>query len=119
MGIKDLLENEMKASHEFSKSNFGAQVGAAYPELVKEVSSSDPVCATLMVELCIAGITGKQVADSLKKHNDSKDLQKAILENLPSFNGQLSMLYWGINIGRKLEKESLEVNKLEEMFGGK
>jgi len=29
------------------------------------------------------------------------------------------MLYWGINIGRKLEKESLEVNKLEEMFGGK
>jgi hypothetical protein len=106
MSYLKMLEDEMKASDQFTRENFGLQVGDGYPELVREIVKSDTISARLLLGLVLSGMCGKEVVKSMKEVGDKRDLGNAIVKNLPAFDTPLAFLYWGIQIGRKMERES-------------
>ena len=108
MDYKQLLEAEMEASDRFTKENFGLQVGDGFPELVREVAKSEKVNMRLIVGLLMGGLSGKEFTESLKPKpdGDKPDFSAAILKNFSAFDTPLAFLYWGIQIGRKMERES-------------
>ena len=118
MKIKEILEEVIKESDAYPKKNFGQMVGEGFSDFAKEATSSESLCMHLMLGLLFAGMMGKDVTESLAKMKDkSQAMSPVILENMTVFSTPLSMLYWGIEIGKRLEKENQEVNKLEKMFG--
>jgi hypothetical protein len=108
MNYLNMLEDEMKASEEFTKENFGLQVGDGFPELVRETTKSDKVAMKLILGLMMGSLSGKEFAESLKPKIDGAkpDWGAAIVKNFTAFDTPFSFLYWGIQIGRKMERES-------------
>ena len=109
MNYVQLLESEMDASAHFTKENFGLQVGDGFPELVREVVKSEKLSARLMVGLVLGSLSGRDLAESMKSEvagGQKPDMSKVILKNISAFDTPLAMLYWGIQIGRKMERES-------------
>jgi len=101
-----LLEDEIHSSKQFTQQNFGLKVGDGFPEMVREIVGSKEVSAQLLVNLMMVGLCGKDVADSLKRTDGrSSELAVAGLENSLGFETPLSMFYWGVQVGRKMEKE--------------
>ena len=115
--VVELLKEEIKESNNYSKSNFGASVGEDFPEIVKEVVQEEEVNMHLMMGVLFAAMGGKELGESVKDAKGDKDVMtKAILKNLPTFQEPLSFLYWGIKVGRKLERQEAEVlSKLENL----
>ncbi len=114
MNYLQFLESEMDASDHFTKENFGLQVGDGFPELVREVVKSEKLAARLMIGLVLASMSGSKLAESMKAevpYGQKLDMSKVILENISAFDTSLAMLYWGIQIGRKMERESVEALK--------
>lgn len=110
---KEMLEEEMKNSEQFTKENFGLQIGDGYPELVKEVAKSDKLGMRLILGMLMASFAQKELRESLGacKQGEKMNMAPVILGNLPAFDAPLSLLYWGIQIGRRIERESASVIK--------
>ena len=112
MNYMQLLESEMQTSDAFTKENFGLQVGDGFPELVREVVKSEKVQERLMIGLVLGSLSGKELAESMKSQNlktlngEKMDMSQIILKNIVAFDTPLALLYWGIQIGRKMERES-------------
>lgn len=104
------LQEQMRASNEFTKENFGLKVGDGFPELVRELASDTKVSGYLVAHLAMATVSTGGLADKLEKGNDNP-FTEAILGNLVCFEAPLAMLYWGIQIGRQLEREEVEALK--------
>jgi hypothetical protein len=105
MTTKEMLEQEIKLSTKYTKENFGQQVGDGYPEMVREVAQSQEAVMQLILSLTLGMLSGKEISKSMGEHAKKDEMHKIVLENSVCFQGQLSMLYWGINIGRKLQQE--------------
>lgn len=103
-----MLEEEMRTSDQFTKENFGLQIGDGYPDLVREIVKSDNLTGRLLIGLITSSLSGRELALSMEKGmaENHLDIGSVILQNINIFNMPLSMLYWGIQIGRKLEQES-------------
>ncbi len=112
MNYVQLLESEMDASAHFTKENFGLQVGDGFPELVREVVKSEKLSARLMIGLVLGSLSGRDLAESMKSQSlktlngEKMDMSQIILKNIVAFDTPLALLYWGIQIGRKMERES-------------
>lgn len=117
MKIKDVLEQEISKSSEFTANNFGTMYGKEFPLMVNDIVESKSICALLLLDVCISGMGCKKLADDLASLGE-EDNKKAILKNLQTFSGALSMLYWGIEIGKKIAKQENEVKALENLWGG-
>ncbi len=104
------LQEQMKDSAEFSRRNFGLKVGDGFPELVQEIAGDSRTSGYLMATLAISLIMVPKLGDGIDK-SAGNPFTKAILDNLGCFEGTLSMLYWGIQIGRQLEREEVEALK--------
>jgi hypothetical protein len=108
MNYLTMLDEEMERSEKFKQENFGLQVGDGYPELVREVAKSEKLPMKLIMALVIGNLSGKGICEQLK---DTPEGQKPewgslILKNLFAFETPLALLYWGIQIGQKVERES-------------
>jgi hypothetical protein len=117
--IKAMLDEEIVASGEFTKRNFGLQVGDGYPEIVREIIKSNRVTGHLMVMLLGAALGGRGVSEDLAKlraqGGENLDMSRTILDNIEVFTTPLEFFYWGIQIGRKLERqESALLRGLEQ-----
>ena len=114
--ISQMLDEEMKVSEEFSRRNFGLHVGDEFPEMVREVAKSEKLGASLMIGMLMGSICGKEIAESMKSQGNGKlDWSRIILDNVSTFEPSLSLLYWGIQIGRKLERnQTTTITKLEQ-----
>lgn len=101
-----MLEEEMRTSDQFTKENFGLQIGDGYPDLVREIVKSDNLTGRLLIGLITSSLSGRELALSMKEGmtENRLDISSVILQNIGDM--PLSMLYWGIQIGRKLEQES-------------
>jgi hypothetical protein len=106
--IKDMLEAEMKASQQFTNENFGLKVGDSFPEMVREVVKYDHFAMQLIMQLAIGGIMGLDVVKDISMMGEDRHKQPwgpIILQHLFVFEMPLSLLYWGMQIGRKLERD--------------
>lgn len=110
--IKEMLEAEQAASKKFTNENFGLKVGDGFPDVVREFAASK-LAPHLVIALVMSALMGKSVVDDIPKEQDGK-WDDVILKHLAVFEAPLSMLYWGIQIGRKLEREeSAALKRLE------
>lgn len=88
--------------------------GDGFPEMVREVVGSEKVSTQLLLGLLMGRLSGKEVADSMKQSHDKSGVSSAILENVTAFETPLMMLYWGIQVGRRLQSaESAALGRLE------
>jgi hypothetical protein len=117
--IKAMLDEEIVASGEFTKRNFGLQVGDGYPEIVREIVKSNRVTGHLMVMLLGAALGGRGVSEDLSRlraqGGENLDMSRTILDNIEVFTAPLEFFYWGMQVGRKLERQ--EAAMLQNMEG--
>ena len=112
-----MLDEEITASDKFTRENFGLQVGDGFPEMVREVLKSEKLSMRLLLGLLTTGLSGKEIAESMREmpSGQKPDFGNVILNNLTAFEAPLALLYWGIQIGRKMESESAAaLNSLDE-----
>lgn len=113
--IRTMLEKQMETSKEFTATNFGLAIGDDFPEMVKEVIKSEKVTATLLCDLLIVGLTSPTIGKSLQPSPLNPEsyppLEGVILKHLETFKPSLQFLYWGIQIGRQLERQQAETLK--------
>jgi hypothetical protein len=62
-----MLEEEMRTSDQFTKENFGLQIGDGYPDLVREIVKSDNLTGRLLIGLITSSLSGRELALSMKK----------------------------------------------------
>lgn len=114
MHIKEMLETEIESSERFTQDNFGLKVGDGFPELVREIAMSNKVAMKMVIGMIMTSMTiGKDITEDFPKEKDGS-WAPVILKHLSIFEQPLSLLYWGIQIGRRLQKEESEsLNKME------
>lgn len=109
--IKELLKEQIKMSNEFSQKNFGLLMGDGFPEMVKEMFHSTTACSVLLGGLVktVLFFNPRKMAE---RPTDSPESQEAfMMDNIDVFRSQLDMFYWGIQIGRRLEREEAAAMK--------
>ena len=112
--ITEMVEHQIKESNEYDKRSFGEITGEDFAETCKGALASRELRSHLMLSLLLGAISGREIADELKQSSDadpSEALKKAIMNNARVFEPQLSLLYWGIRIGRELEREESDTLK--------
>jgi hypothetical protein len=115
--IKEMLKDEIRTSGEFSKRNFGLQMGDDWPDMVKELTHSNIVVAVLSMGM-MKSILGIPQFAMHSEATDPDTMQRVMLDNLDMFMTPLQMFYWGIQVGRKLQKEESEtLQKMERENG--
>ena len=120
--IRTMLEEEIKASGEFARRNFGLAVGDDFREIVEEALKSKDVTAHLMLGLLIAAMSAKDFGNSLKpviqqEGSMETNLPRVIIDNFEAFRPSMEFLYWGIQIGKKLALQEVEMFKRLEKEG--
>jgi hypothetical protein len=106
-----MLEEEIAASDAFTQENFGLAIGDGFPEMVRELLKSDKLVDTLIISFITANMSHHKVAELLQemKRVDGKvDYGRLIMRNLKAFETTLAMLYWGVQMGRRMEREAAQ-----------
>jgi hypothetical protein len=98
---KEMLESEINSSERFTRDNFGLKIGDDFPEIVRELCQSETVSRRLLIGLLMGALLGKGITADLK----SSDIGNAILNNVDAFETPLALFYWGVQVGRKSERE--------------
>lgn len=113
--IKDLLQEELKRSRDYQLEHFGAYTGDGFEDLVRELSRSKTFFSLLQLGLmnALEGVAQAKIPDSMKIEN-ADDAEKFVIQNLNLFRDQLNMLYWGIQVGKRLAKEQDEIDKVTQ-----
>jgi hypothetical protein len=109
--LTEMLESEIVASEQFTRQSFGLKVGDGFPELVKEVANSEKVVLRLLMGIMTAALRGHEAAKTFaiaKKADGKPDYYSAVLSHADTYEIPLAMLYWGIEVGRKLEREEAQ-----------
>lgn len=115
MDILTALEQEVERSNEFTRDNFGLKVGDTFPEVARAVAQSKTLSGRLVIGLVMGALTGKSVMDDVKgEGEDAPNFGPVILKHLEVFETPLALFYWGIQIGRRMEREEAQaLSKLD------
>jgi len=115
--IGEMLKQEVKKTSEFRSKNYSTALGDDYPEVVNEVidGAGDFLIAQMAIDLMRSSMVSPE--RMLKQMNDGLPYQIIVKDNQKFFEIQLQMLYWGIQIGRRLEREQQEVLRKMETKG--
>lgn len=108
--IAEMLKEEVKRSTDYSKVNFGAQGGDDFPEVARSImnEAAGTLIANFAVDMVKQSLPGslERLMDMMKKDMPGHLI---VTENRAMFHTYLLMTYWGIQIGRRLEREQAEV----------
>lgn len=111
--IRTMLDEEIEVSDRFTKDNFGLKVGDGFPELVREIAKSDKATTRLIVGLVLGALNSKELSESMGKiesvAGQKLDLSEVILKNFHAFEIPLALFYWGMQVGRKVERQEAEM----------
>jgi hypothetical protein len=110
--FRNILEKELMASGEFDRKNPGLSTGDGFREMVEEAVKSTRVNAILMRNIVMFELEWPNIRSWVKANPCSGENYnaKSILANFDAFEGQMQFLYWGIQIGRKLERQEAASN---------
>jgi hypothetical protein len=104
-----MLEQQMKRSEVFSKQNFGLECGSDFPEVVRDCLSSVDVCVKLLMNYIMQVVGAKDLGESIQTLLPEADSIKGTVNKEPIlYKIPMEFFYWGIQIGRQLEKENAE-----------
>jgi hypothetical protein len=112
MTIVATLEEQMKQSAEFTRHNFGLQLGSDYPEIVREVLKSEKVCAEIAKNWFVGALQSGEILKGFR--GGPAGMMSDISGEPRVYSEAMNFLYWGIQVGRALERESAEaLRKME------
>jgi hypothetical protein len=117
-----MVKAEMAASVTFDKNNPGHNVGQDFEQVCSEILYSDTVASFVLSQVrAIDGLGLEGVMKSMTKIAKTGDatgkIGKLIKENKELFFSTLAMFYWGMEIGRKLERELQEnMQKVDQAY---
>ena len=101
--ITAMLEEQMNKSDDFTDHNFGLKLGSDYPELAREILESNRVAG-----VCLAKwVTSKfeELSEAKKMLLESSTGPAAFVRQMPGiYEHPLSFFYWGLQVGRELER---------------
>jgi hypothetical protein len=100
--IVELLAEQRKESAEFSKANFGIQVGPDYPDMARDLLASDVFVQHLAADFLLLLLSVDEVLKTIKPGHSSIRTCPAV------YTQPLQYLYWGIQIGRLQERQVAE-----------
>lgn len=112
MELAKMLEEEMERSTQFTRDNFGLKVGDTFPDVVRSVAASENIGMKLMINVVMGAMMGKSMTEDMPTApgpSGKLDFSPLILKYLNAFELPISLLYWGIQIGRRMEREESEV----------
>ena len=103
----EMLQEEVDRSKKFTEENFGLMVGDEFPEMVKELASVDGVCGALVATYAMSFLHTKSLLmefkETAKTPDGSVDWLRVIRGNMATFELPLSLFYWGVQVGRRLQ----------------
>lgn len=103
------LKEEMDKSERFTRENYGLMVGDGFPEMCREVTKWPPFAVRIFKAFAIQTVSGINLLDRTKAGDMTGLAQSPELNELP-----MSMLYWGVQIGRQMQREEAEaLRKME------
>lgn len=120
--IVEMLKSEMNASEEFSKENFGLKFGDGFRELAMELIEDNHILMYTVSKTLFGMMNFGAFKEFLQAHSESPlaptaMLRQAVRKNPCVVEDQISMLYFGIQIGRKLaaqEAAALQAMEVKE-----
>jgi len=106
--ISKMLEDEIAKSEKYFITHGGEKIGDGFVEMTGEMLKSPHVVATLMLGQLFSTFAQRDLTELLKSDRE-KGVNTGVFERLAAFpevtEGEFSFLYWGMEIGRKLESE--------------
>lgn len=115
--LGNMLKAEMKASDVFYEQNKGHIVGHDFAQMCAEILYSDTIASMLINQASATALHFDEIGASLAAIAQTGDLKgkigSVVQENHVLFDASLAMFYWGMRIGRQLERELLE--KMQEV----
>jgi hypothetical protein len=116
--VLDMLLEEMKRSDDFKSEHYGAIGGEDYPDIADQVLNNHRGATLLMMAFMKSTSGIPKMACYMQEHGmDGETLEsgevvaKFMRDNFDTFRPWLDMLYWGIKIGRKLEREDGKIDE--------
>jgi hypothetical protein len=106
MKIAEMLVQQMEASQDFTKKNFGLAVGSAYPEIVRECLADERVALKLFMNAIRISLSGSKIYEALQNdEKESKGPSNMVSAEPIFYEAGMEFFYWGLQIGRMLERE--------------
>lgn len=103
-----MLEEERGKSKAFRDANFGQMVGDGFPEMAMELA--DAVGQETLLKTMLAPLIGKKLIDEVTSLPEgvTPDWRRLVRENMTMFELPFGLFYWGVQVGRRLEREEAE-----------
>lgn len=98
------LKEEMAKSEAFTRENWGLALGEDFPEIAKDLLADSKLAEKLAGTWLVDRLRGSSVLDKLTDLGPVESVRKHPEILKPYFE----FLYWGIQIGRKMEREQAE-----------
>ena len=103
MNIAELLAQEMETSKQFANENFGTKIGSDYGPIVLECIDNERVRVAILMSFIKNSFSAKGVAEAVPANADQ--LPNFIRRTPAIYQTPAEFFYWGIQVGRKLERE--------------
>lgn len=112
----ELLQEEQEASQKFSKENFGLMVGDEFPEMVRELAAVKDLPLKVIMHIAVVMLSDpkKLLSAVAREDGGEPDWLAVVRGNMPAFELPFSMFYWGVRIGRRLQRQEDEALRVME-----
>ena len=102
-----MLEQEMAASNEFTQNNFGLMLGDEFPEMCAELMKIDSLMSQMFMRTALGALSLRGAVDEVAALPEGEKPNWSLLsrKNIKAFELPLSLFYWGVKVGRRLEAE--------------
>ena len=115
MSIVEELKKEMTRSDDYARRNFGAKYGEGFPDFAREITRDKDVAGLLFGRWMIDMLQSQTTLKALRSDRPA-DICELLGEHPGIYENFLSFVYWGVEIGRTLEKE--EARALQAIADG-
>jgi hypothetical protein len=105
MSLIELVKEEMKKSLDFPAKNFGLKVGEDWPSFVKEILECKEIQEQVAIGALMVTLSSVAFNNKLKEYGhppNPSDTFYDMVHDANIYESPLSMLYWGIKVGKRL-----------------
>lgn len=110
MKISAMLEEEIKRSETYAEDNFGAPMGSDWAEITREILANEPACVSIFARFMAAMLSKTEIAEKMKIVKEGS-IPELLVKMPKIYINAAEFFYWGIQIGRRLEREQAAMLK--------
>lgn len=114
MSYATMLKEERERSKKFKEANFGLMTGDGFPEMVVELAGE--VGQEIFFRIVLASLLGKEALKEIASLPEgvAPDWTHLVRKNMNIFELPFSLFYWGVQVGRRMEREEAQSLRILE-----